>query len=148
MRMASVRSSAKDPRPEPSTSPICGRSAVCESTNAAADSARLNRSGFMWRSKLGFEVGESSLQLPLHASALTRSNQLLAFSRDTVARRFVIRANRSPSQTAPIAPQTITRNKTMFQALARHAFQIGIRQAISLDRSQIFMRHIAARNAL
>src|SRR5260370_8666439 len=47
MRAASVRSSAKDPRPEPSTSPIPGRSAVCESTNAAADSARAYRSRFI-----------------------------------------------------------------------------------------------------
>src|SRR5580692_3156327 len=45
MRTASPRSSANDPNPEPSTSPICGRKAVCDSTNAAADSARLKRSG-------------------------------------------------------------------------------------------------------
>ena len=44
MRTASVRSSAKDPRPDPSTSPICGRSEVRERTKAAADSARVNRS--------------------------------------------------------------------------------------------------------
>src|SRR5271166_28729 len=45
MRTASVRSSAKEPSPEPRTSPIPGRSLVCESRNAAADSARVNKSG-------------------------------------------------------------------------------------------------------
>src|SRR3977135_1945807 len=44
MRTASLRSPANAPSPEPRTSPICGRKWVRESTNAAADSARVNRS--------------------------------------------------------------------------------------------------------
>src|SRR5277367_4271439 len=44
IRTASERSSANDPSPEPSTRPICGRSAVRASTNAADCSARSKRS--------------------------------------------------------------------------------------------------------
>src|ERR1019366_7759855 len=59
MRTASVRSSANDPSPEPRTSPICGRSSVCESTNAAADSARVKRS-----SVIENHVGAGALACP------------------------------------------------------------------------------------
>src|ERR1017187_655327 len=49
MRTASLKSSANEPRPEPNTSPICGRSLVCERMKAAADSARVKASAVIFR---------------------------------------------------------------------------------------------------
>ena len=36
----------------------------------------------------------------------------------------------------------------MLQALARHALQVGIREFIGSDGTQVFMRHVRTRNAL
>src|SRR5580658_488932 len=105
--------------------------------------------------ELLFELSERPLQLPLHPSALIPPNQFLTSSRNAIAGRFLVRASRRAPQLAsiappaapPVAPKTIPGNKTVFQTLARHALQVGIRQAIGLDRAKIFVRHITARYA-
>src|ERR1039458_2341302 len=105
MRTASVRSSANDPRPEPRTSPICGGSLVCESTKAAADSARANKSGDINTHvtntlKLLLKLREGFLQLPLHASALICSKPFLTFFGHTITRRLVVFARRAANRHA------------------------------------------------
>src|SRR5271166_2655399 len=135
MRTASVRSSANAPSPEPRTSPICGRSLVWEKMNAAADSARVNRSGFInnyvaadafvrpHRAMpdgdliLTLKFNESPFQLPLHASALIGPDKLLTFPGNAITAHLLAQASLRSPQLPPITPQTLSRYKTVFQAL-------------------------------
>src|ERR1700758_5458829 len=74
MRTGSMSSSPKAPRPEPSTSPMCGRKVVCDSTKAAADSARVNRSDVI-AERFSFctfvSLGVKQMRQPLRTQRIT-----------------------------------------------------------------------------
>src|SRR5256885_7965244 len=145
--MASLSSSANAPRPEPRTNPICGRSFVSDNTKAAADSARVNKSGdvssgfkllFPLFLKAFLECREGLLQLPLHACALTMIEYCLArvagfagISSGQLTWSYIRMGDR-------VIPQGRTWNEAVLDACPGNALQIGIFQPVGFDRPQIF----------
>src|ERR1700693_1591075 len=156
MRAESESWSAKAPSPEPNTSPILGLIRACESRNCAAALARENRSSFGMQTSFQpqrtqrnteefrfqtvcliflLKLGERPFQFPLHACALAAVEELLARGGIFLSIGTVGGTCRNRVKISAQPPQALAGQETVFQALPRHTFQVGIRKVVGLLRS-------------
>src|SRR6266446_2612548 len=99
--------------------------------------------------KSRFKCSESPLQFPLLVGLFAGLQKIGAARRELLCARRILRANRnSASENIRRAPQTRTRQKTMFQAGAHNLLEIAVVQPVSLHRAYVLVRQVDPRNAL
>src|SRR5271169_4540977 len=98
--------------------------------------------------ELLFEPRERGLKLPLLPRAFVGGEKLRALGRGLLFGCSIGCARGDWVELAlRFRPETLSRQKAVLDALARHALQFGVGQPVALDGAQVFVGHVGAGNA-